>query len=183
MRDSDKIIADLETGGIMSFSDLTGFFFNAHHPDDHKDELAKLKKKFTTIDTLIAKMKKRDELAPVYKEYQSKSGWGQSRFKKKNADKIEEYEETVKYIRENKQPYLVDGKLPTILDLMGKSNDLKAEWNRLNVEHTAFLTKRDTESKYTRQVRQYLNEQTMKREREKSRQSVQAKNRNKNTLE
>ena len=183
MRDSDKIIADLEAGGVMSFSNLTGFFFNAHHPDDHKDELAKLKKKFTAIDTLIAKMKKRDELAPVYKEYKGKSGWSQSRFKKKNADTIEEYEQADKYIKEHIKKYAVDGKPPTILDLMGKSNDLKAEWNRLNVEHTAYITKRDTAAKYTRQVRQYLNEQVMKREREKSRQRVQAKNRNKNTLE
>ena len=183
MRDSDKIIADLEAGGVMSFSNLTGFFFNAHHPDDHKDELAKLKKKFTAIDTLIAKMKKRDELAPVYKEYKGKSGWSQSRFKKKNADTIEEYEQADKYIKEHIKKYAVDGKPPTILDLMGKSNDLKAAWNRLNVEHTAYITKRDTAAKYTRQVRQYLNEQVMKREREKSRQRVQAKNRNKNTLE
>ena len=182
MRDSDKIIADLEAGGVMSFSDLTGFFFNAHHPDDHKDELAKLKRKFTAIDTLIAKMKKRDELAPVYKEYKGKSGWGQSRFKKKNADKIEEYEQADKYIKKHIKKYAVDGKLPTILDLMGKSNDLKAEWNRLNVEHTAYITKRDTAAKYTRQVRQYLNEQHMKREREISRQRVQAKHK-KNYLE
>ena len=35
----------------------------------------------------------------------------------------------------------------------------------------------------TRQVRQYINEQQMKREREKSRQRTQAKHRNKNTLE
>ena len=183
MRDSDKTIADLEAGGVMSFSELSGFFFNAHHPDDHKDELAKLKRKFTAIDTLIAKMKKRDELAPVYKEYKGKSGWGQSRFKKKNADTIEEYEQADKYIKEHIRKYAVDSKLPTILDLMGKSNDLKAEWNRLNVEHTAYITKRDTAARYTRQVWQYLNEQRMKREREKSRQRVQAKNRNKNTLE
>ena len=128
-------------------------------------------------------MKKRDELAPVYKEYQSKSGWSQRRFKKKNADTIEEYEQADKYIKEHIKKYAVDGKPPTILDLMGKSNDLKAEWNRLNVEHTAYITKRDTAARYTRQVRQYLNEQRMKREREKSRQRVQAKNRNKNTLE
>ncbi len=69
-----------------------------------------------------------------------------------------------------------------MLDLMGKSNDLKAEWNRLNVLQTAYLTKRDTAMKYVRQVRQYLNEQIMKREREKSRQRVQAKNK-KNYLE
>ncbi|MGN0575957.1 MAG: relaxase/mobilization nuclease domain-containing protein [Ruminococcus sp.] len=183
MRDSDKMIADLEAGGVMSFSELSGFFFNAHHPDDHKDELSELKKKFTAIDTLIVKMKKRDELAPVYKEYKDKSGWSQSRFKKKNADTIEEYEQADKYIREHIKKYAVDGKPPTILDLMGKSNDLKAEWNRLNALHTAYITKRDTAAKYTRQVRQYLNEQVMKREREKSKQRVKAKNRNKNTLE
>ncbi len=170
MRDSDKMIADLEAGGVMSFSELSGFFFNAHHPDDHTDELAKLKKKFTAIDTLIAKMKKRGELASIYKEYKGKSGWGQSRFKKKNANTIEEYEQADKYIKVHIKKYAVDGKPPTMLDFIGKSNDLKAEWNRLNVLHNAYLTKRDTASKYTRQVRQYLNEQNMKREREKSRQ-------------
>ena len=146
-------------------------------------ERADLKKKFTAIDTLIAKMKHRDELEPVYKEYQGKSGWSQSRFKKKNAATIEDYEQTVKYIKEHIKKYAVDGKPPTMLDLLEKSNKLKSKWNRLNVEHTAFLTKRETAKKYTRQVRQYINEQQMKREREKSRQRTQAKHRNKNTLE
>ncbi len=139
---------------------------------------AELKKKFAVIDTLIDKIKHRDELEPVYKEYQSKSGWAQKRFKKKNADKIEDYEQTVKYIKEHKQYYLVDGKPPTMLDLLEKSNELKSKWNRLNVEHTTFLTKRDTAKKDTRQVRQYINEQLMKREREKSRQRTQTKHKN-----
>ena len=180
---ANEIIADLEAGGVMSFSELSGFFFNTPHSDDHTTELADLKKKFTVIDTLIAKMKHRDELEPVYKEYQGKSGWSQSRFKKKNAATIEDYEQTVKYIREHIKRYAVDGKPPTMLDLLEKSNKLKSKWNRLNVEHTAFLTKRETAKKYTRQVRQYINEQQMKREREKSRQRTQTKNRNKNTLE
>lgn len=183
MRDCDKMIADLEAGGVMSFSELSGFFFNTPHSDDHTTERADLKKKFTAIDTLIAKMKHRDELEPVYKEYQGKSGWSQSRFKKKNAATIEDYEQTVKYIKEHIKKYAVDGKPPTMLDLLEKSNKLKSKWNRLNVEHTAFLTKRETAKKYTRQVRQYINEQQMKREREKSRQRTQAKHRNKNTLE
>ena len=182
MGKADEIIADLEAGGVMSFSELSSFFFRGGHTDDHKDELAKLKKKYTAIDTLIAKIKKRDELAPIYKEYKSKSGWSQSRFKKKNADKIEEYEETVKYIREHKQPYLVDGKLPTILDLLEKSNELKSRWNELNVEHNAFITKRDTAMKYVRQVRNYLSEEYNRREREQSRQRTQAKHK-KNYLE
>ena len=167
---ADEIIADLESGGVMSFGELSGFFFNTPHSDDHTTELADLRKKFTAIDTLIEKMKHRDELEPVYKEYQGKSGWSQSRFKKKNADTIEDYEATVKYIKEHIKRYAVDGKPPTMLDLLEKSNKLKSKWNRLNVEHTAFLTKRETAKKYTRQVRQYINEQQMKREREKYRQ-------------
>jgi len=180
---ANEIIADLEAGGVMSFSELSGFFFNTPHSDDHTTELADLKKRFTAIDTLIAKMKHRDELEPVYKEYQGKSGWSQSRFKKKNAAAIEDYEQTIKYIKEHIKRYAVDGKPPTMLDLLEKSNKLKSKWNRLNVEHTAFLTKRETAKKYTRQVRQYLNEQQMKREREQSRQRTQAKRRNKNALE
>ncbi len=180
---ANEIIADLEAGGVMSFSELSGFFFNTPHSDDHTTELADLKKKFTAIDTLIAKMKHRDELEPVYKEYQGKSGWSQSRFKKKNAATIEDYEQTVKYIREHIKKYAVDGKPPTMLDLLEKSNKLKSKWNRLNVEHTAFLTKRETAKKYTRQVRQYINEQQMKREREKYRQKKLTQQRKKDTLE
>ena len=111
---ANEIIADLESGGVTSYHVLASFFYKGGHPDDHTDELAELKKKYTAIDTLIAKMKHRDELAPVYKEYQGKSGWFQSRFKKKNAAAIEDYEETAKYIKEHRQPYLVNGKPPTI---------------------------------------------------------------------
>ena len=180
---ADEIIADLESGGVMSFGELSGFFFNTPHSDDHTTELADLRKKFTAIDTLIEKMKHRDELEPVYKEYQGKSGWSQSRFKKKNAATIEDYEQTVKYIKEHIKRYAVDGKPPTMLDLLEKSNKLKSKWNRLNVEHTAFLTKRETAKKYTRQVRQYINEQQMKREREKYRQKKLTQQRKKDTLE
>ena len=180
---ANEIIADLEAGGVMSFSELSGFFFNTPHSDDHTTELADLKKKFTAIDTLIAKMKHRDELEPVYKEYQGKSGWSQSRFKKKNAATIEDYEATVEYIKEHIKRYAVDGKQPTMLDLLEKSNRLKSKWNRLNVEHTTFLTKRETAKKYTRQVRQYINEQQMKREREKYRQKKLTQQRKKDTLE
>lgn len=183
MRDSDKMIADLEAGGITSLDDLRGFFWNFKHPDDHTDELAELNAKINPIEKLINMMIQHSQNYATYKEYQGKSGWSQSRFKKKNAATIEDYEQTVKYIKEHIKKYAVDGKPPTMLDLLEKSNKLKSKWNRLNVEHTAFLTKRETAKKYTRQVRQYINEQQMKREREKSRQRTQAKHRNKNTLE
>lgn len=175
---ANEIIADLEAGGVMSFSELSGFFFNTPHSDDHTTELADLRKKFTAIDTLIEKMKHRDELEPVYKEYQGKSGWSQSRFKKKNAATIEDYEATVKYIKEHIKRYAVDGKPPTMLELLEKSNKLKSNWNRLNVEHTAFLTKRETAKKYVRQVRNYINAEHNRREHEQSRQRLQAKHKN-----
>ncbi len=138
--------------------------------DERKYLKRNLRKRFTAIDTLIDKMKHRDELEPVYKEYQGKSGWSQSRFKKKNAATIEDYEQTVKYIKEHIKRYAVDGKPPTMLDLLEKSNKLKSKWNRLNVEHTAFLTKRETAKKYVRQVRNYINEEHNRHEREKYRQ-------------
>ncbi|MBO6310489.1 MAG: type II toxin-antitoxin system VapC family toxin, partial [Oribacterium sp.] len=47
---ADEIIADLESGGVMSFSELSGFFFNTPHDDDHTTELTDLRKKFTAID-------------------------------------------------------------------------------------------------------------------------------------
>lgn len=180
---ANEIIAELESGGVLSFSELSGFFFNTPHSDDHTTELADLKKKFTAIDTLIAKMKHRDELEPVYREYQGKSGWSQSRFKKKNITAIEDYEATVKYIREHIKKYAVDGKPPTMLDLLEKSNKLKSKWNRLNVEHTAFLTKRETAKKYVRQVRNCINEEHSRREREKYRQKKLTQQKKKDYLE
>lgn len=44
MSDADRIIADLEAGGIKSLSELRGFFWNIHHKDDHTANLADLKK-------------------------------------------------------------------------------------------------------------------------------------------
>ena len=44
-------------------------------------------------------------------------------------------------------------------------------------------TKRETAKKYTRQVRQYINEQQMKREREKYKQKKLTQQRKKDTLE
>lgn len=42
---ANEIIADLEAGCVMSFSELSGFFFNTPHSDDHTTERADLKKK------------------------------------------------------------------------------------------------------------------------------------------
>ena len=183
MRDSDKIVADLEAGGIASFSDLSGFFWNTHHADDYTDELAALNKKIMSVDKLIKMMKQRSQHSAIYKEYQERSAFTQKHFRKKNAAAIVAYEEADKYITEHIKAYYVDGKAPKRSELAALSKQLKDKRKAIMPEHKAYLLKHDMAFRYTRQVRQYLNEQYMKREREKSRQRTQAKRRNKNALE
>ena len=183
MRNSDKIIAELEASGITSFYDFSGFLHNTHHEDDHTDELAVLKTHIKTAETIIAKMKHYNELLPAYNEYAGLSGWKQSRYRKKHSEEIEDFEQTKAYIKEHSTKYTSDGSQPTMKDLQGMLKRMKAKRDELLPKQKAYIIKHDTAMKYTRQVRQYLNEQHMKSEREKSRQRVQAKNRNKNTLE
>ena len=156
MRDSDKMIADLEAGGITSLDDLRGFFWNFKHPDDHTDELAELDKKIRGIDKLINMMKQHSQNYATYKEYQERSAFTQKSFRKKNAAAIDAFEEADKYIAEHIKPYYIKGKPPKLSDLQAKSTKLKEKYNALVPEHNAFVTKRDTAHKYTRQVRNYL---------------------------
>ena len=183
MRDSDKIIAELEAVGIMSLSEFGGFMHNIHSPEDHTDEVAALKAQYTAIDKLLAMMKQRSDNSATYKEYQERSAFTQKHFRKKNAAAIDAYEEADKYITEHIKAFYVDGKAPKRSELAALSKQLKDKCKAIMPEHKAYLLKHDTAFRYTRQVRQYLNEQYMKREREKSRQRTQAKHRNKNTLE
>ena len=183
MRDSDKIIAELEAVGIMSLSEFGGFMHNIHSPEDHTDEVVELKAQYTAIDKLLAMMKQRSDNSATYKEYQERSAFTQKHFRKKNAAAIDAYEEADKYITEHIKAYYVDGKAPKRSELAALSKQLKDKRKAIMPEHKAYLLKHETAMRYTRQVRQYLNEQYMKREREKSRQRTQAKRRNKNTLE
>ena len=183
MRDSDKIIAELEAVGIMSLSEFGGFMHNIHSPEDHTDEVAELKAQYTAIDKLLAMMKQRSDNSATYKEYQERSAFTQKHFRKKNAAAIDAYEEADKYIKEHIKDYYIDGKAPKRSELAALSKQLKDKLKAIIPEHKAYLLKHDTAMRYTRQVRQYLNEQYMKREREKSRQRTQAKHRNKNALE
>ena len=183
MRDSDKIIAELEAVGIMSLSEFGGFMHNIHSPEDHTDEVVELKAQYTAIDKLLAMMKQRSDNSATYKEYRERSAFTQNHFRKKNASAIDAYEEANKYITEHIKAYYVDGKAPKRSELAALSKQLKDKHKAIMPEHKAYLLKHDTAFRYTRQVRQYLNEQYMKREREKSRQRTQAKHRNKNALE
>ena len=182
MRDSDKIIAELEAVGIMSLSEFGGFMHNIHSPEDHTDEVAELKAQYTAIDKLLAMMKQRSDNSATYKEYQERSVFTQKHFRKKNAGAIEAYEEADKYIKEHIKDYYIDGKVPKRSELAALSKQLKDKRKAIMPEHKAYLLKHETAMRYTRQVRQYLNEQYMKSECEKSRQRTQAKRRN-NALE
>ena len=108
--DSVQVIADLETSGITSLSELRSFFWNIKHNDDHTDELAELDKKIKSVDKLIAMMKQRSDNSATYKEYQDRSAFTQNRFRKKNATAIDSYEEAVRYINEHIKDYYVGGK-------------------------------------------------------------------------
>ena len=118
MWNADVMIAELELAGIESLNVLKSFMWNVRHNDDHTDELASLQNKIKAVDSLIAKIKHLDEIVQVCKEYKGLKGFRQNRFRKKNADVIEDYEKTVDYIKEHRKPFYVDGKPPTMLDLL-----------------------------------------------------------------
>ena len=183
MRDSDKMIADLEAGGITSLNDLRGFFWNFKHPDDHTDELAELDKKIRGIDKLINMMKQHSQNYDIYKEYQERSAFTQKHFRKKNAAAIDAFEEADKYIAEHIKAYYIKGKPPKQSDLQAKSTKLKEKYNALLPEHNAFVTKRETAHKYTRQVRNYLQNKEQQERNRQYQEKKRTQQRRKDTLE
>ena len=152
MRDSAEMIADLEASGIASLAELRGFFWDIPHADDHTHELVELRKKIQSVDKMIAMMNQRTDNSAIYKEYQGRSALTQSHFRKKNGYAIYLYEEADKYIKEHSPK----GKEPNLSDAQERSVELKLQFNALLPEHNAFIRKRNTAQKYTRQVRNYL---------------------------
>ena len=88
-------------------------------------KLGKLKSQILAIDELIAKINHLKELSDTYKEYKGLTGFKQSRFRKKNAAAIDDYEQTNSYIWEHIEPYKQDDKAPTVKQLTDRSNDMK----------------------------------------------------------
>ena len=183
MRDCDKMIADLEAGGITSLDDLRGFFWNFKHPDDHTDELTELRAKIEPIDKLIAMMEQHSQNYDIYKEYQERSAFTQKHFRKKNAAAIDTFEEADKYIAEHIKAYYIKGKPPKQGDLQAMSTKLKEKYNALVPEHNAFVTKRDTAHKYTRQVRNYLQNKEQQERNRRYQEKKRTQQRKKDTLE
>ena len=183
MRGADTMIADLESGGITSLDDLRSFFWNTHHDDDHSDELAKLKAKIKPIDKLIKMMKQRSQYSTTYKEYQERSAFTQSHFRKKNAAAIDSYEEADKYITEHIKAYYIKGKPPKQSDLQAKSDKLKEKYNALVPEQKAFLARKQVASQYTRQVRKYLESRRQQDRNRQYQEKKRSKQKNKDALE
>ncbi len=184
MNNSAQIIAELESVGIHSVGEFTYFNMQASKDiSDISEKLAVLKKQIGSIDTLISKMKQRAELSVTYKEYQGLSGLKQRRFKKKNTDAIDSYEQTNKYIKERIKVHKVDGKTPTIAELKERSQTMKDEYNDLLRERKVLEKKHAVTSQYSRTVRNYINQQTNKRAAEQSRQRRLSQQKKKDTLE
>ncbi|PWJ11946.1 Relaxase/Mobilisation nuclease domain-containing protein [Ruminococcus flavefaciens] len=183
MRDCDKMIADLEAGGITSLDDLRDFFWNVQHPDDHTDELAALDKKIKGVDKLIKMMKQRSQHSATYNEYQGRSAFTQKHFRKKNAAAIDAYEEADKYITEHIKTYYIKGKPPKQSDLEQRLIELKSKYNTLVPEHNAFVRRRTAASQYTRQVRKYLQNKEQQERNRQYQEKKRSQQRKKDTLE
>ena len=183
MNGADKIIKDLEAGGITSLDELKNFFWNNSHSDDHTEELAVFDKKIKGVDKLIKMMKQRSQHSATYKEYLERSALTQKHFRKKNAFAIDSYEKADKYIRKHIKEYYVDGKAPKQSELQDMSNQLKLRYNALVPEHNAFLRKKAAASQYTRQVRTYLEHQYRQEQDRKYKEIRRTQQRNNDTLE
>lgn len=180
---ANEIIADLESVGIKSYSEFSGFMWDTHHADDHTAELAELQTQIEDIEKLIKMMKQRSKHSKTYKEYQDCSAFWQKRFRKKNAESIDSYEKADKYIKEHIKDYYVNGKAPKISELQAMSERVKLKFNSLVPEHNSFIEKSETAHKYVSAVRHYINEKTNREAAEKSRQRKLTQQRKKDTLE
>ncbi len=184
MRNCADIIADLESVGIHSVSEFTAFSVSGWKKREALGkQLVELKKKISAIDTLIGKMKHLKKLSTIYKEYQGMSDLKQRRFKKKNAKTIDDYERTDSYIKEHIKTYKSDGKERTVKELSDRSNVLKNEYNSIAQEYRELVKIEAVTGKYSREIRNYLNQQYNKRADEQSCERKQNKCRNNSVLE
>lgn len=184
IRNCADIIADLENVGIHSVGEFTSFNIRyAGVKSELTDKLGSQKKKILALDTLIKKIKHLKELSATYKEYQSLSGLKQKRFRKKNAEAIDDYERTDSYIKSHIKPYKTDGKAPTVKELSDRSNVLKNEYNSIAQAYRELVKVEAVTGKYSREIRNYLNQQYNKSTAEQSRERKQGVQRKKSELE
>ena len=89
------------------------------------DELQGESNSITNQKLMLEEYAKNNNLPLFIKKYQNLSGWKQSRFRKKNADTIDDFEKTNAYIKEHIKAYYVDGKASKRSGLQNMSDELK----------------------------------------------------------
>lgn len=178
---SDKDIETLESGGIMSFDELHGFMSpNTKHPQDHRKEIADLKEQISDLETLISNIKRKNELAPTHKKYESKSGWFKTQYKKKHNDDIYDYSKAKIYIQEHIDKYKdEDGNAPTLKDLQTKLKDLKDKLKPLVKENAKYEAKTHLAYPYIKKMRHNQMAEQNRRAAERSRQRTQTQQKKK----
>ena len=136
MRICKDIIADMESVGIYSLAEYNALSVTGWTKREKLGkQLAKMKAQIIALDELIGKINHLKELSATYKEYRGLSGFKQSRFRKKNAAVIDDYEQTNSYIWEHIKPYKQDEKAPTVKQLTDRNNDMKLRFNAIAQEY------------------------------------------------
>lgn len=175
MRNSAAMIAELEQGGVMSYSELSSFNFKFKHKDDHTEEVAMLKKQMSSIDDMIEKIDHSKALYPIFKEHSQLSGWKAKRYEKKHSEELADYRKTKGFVNAHLKDFNLPGNAAPVLELMTLKLKIMDRYNAILPEHNAFLDKKDVADKYRKQTRKYVEEQIMKRRREISNQKIKQK--------
>ena len=184
MRICDDIIADMESVGIHSLAEYNALSVTGWTKrEELGKKLGKLKSQILAIDELIAKINHLKELSDTYKEYKGLTGFKQSRFRKKNAAAIDDYEQTNSYIWEHIEPFKQDDKAPTVKQLTDRSNDMKLRFNAMAQEYNHLLEVEAVMGKYSREIRKHITGQQNRCAAEQSRERRQGRNRRNSELE
>ena len=184
MRICVDISADMESVGIHSLAEYNALSVTGWTKrEELGKKLAKMKSQILAIDELIAKINHLKELSDTYKEYKGLTGFKQSRFRKKNAAAIDDYEQTNSYIWEHIEPFKQDDKAPTVKQLTDHSNDMKLRFNAMAQEYNYLLEVEAVMGKYSREIRKHITGQQNRRAAEQSRERRQGRNRRNSELE
>ena len=183
----DSIIAELKEIGFTSYKDLSYFLslgVHEKHPQDHGDEIEYKKARIKLIETLIDSIQRRDRLAPIYKESESKTGWSKSRYDKNHHDELYDYDTAVGYIKKNLGDFKTkDGNTPTLTDLQDRLKRMKKKLGELEDENAIYLFKSRCVRPYITRIRSIHMSNINKRQRELSNERLRSQQRKKSYLE
>lgn len=183
----DTMIAELEEIGFTSYDDLSYFLklgVHEKHPQDHGDEIEYKKARIKRVETLIDSIQRRDRIAPIYTESESKTGWSKSRYDKKHHDELYDYGTAVGYIKKHLDEFKTkEGNTSTLKDLQERLQRMKKKLKELEDENAIYLTKSRGVTRYVTKIRRIRNENYNKRQRELSNERMRSQQRKKSYLE